>query len=148
MTSARLSATKSPLRFMAQGLAEEGRDEKPVIASASEAIQERHREEKWIASSRSLSSGAHSRDPLAPRNDSGDDHDGGDCGGADGCGECDGIGGNGGGGGGGLRPGPGVRAAVIPETRTGADPPPGMDFRGTGAEAPERNGWGTKWTQP
>jgi hypothetical protein len=25
--------------------------------------------EKWIASSRSLSSGAHSRDPLAPRND-------------------------------------------------------------------------------
>jgi hypothetical protein len=24
---------------------------------------------KWIASSRSLSSGAHSRDPLAPRND-------------------------------------------------------------------------------
>src|SRR6266403_6122961 len=54
MTSARLSATKSPLRFMAQGLAEEGRDEKPVIASASEAIQERHREEKWIASSLAL----------------------------------------------------------------------------------------------
>jgi hypothetical protein len=25
--------------------------------------------EMWIASSRSLSSGAHSRDPLAPRND-------------------------------------------------------------------------------
>jgi hypothetical protein len=35
-----------------------------VIASASEAI---HRATKsWIASSRSLSSGAHSRDPLAP----------------------------------------------------------------------------------
>jgi hypothetical protein len=28
-----------------------------------------HREAVWIASSRSLSSGAHSRDPLAPRND-------------------------------------------------------------------------------
>jgi hypothetical protein len=27
---------------------------------------------KWIASSRSLSSGAHSRDPLAPRNDEGE----------------------------------------------------------------------------
>jgi hypothetical protein len=27
--------------------------------------------EGWIASSRSLSSGAHSRDPLAPRNDGG-----------------------------------------------------------------------------
>jgi hypothetical protein len=27
------------------------------------------RKEEWIASSRSLSSGAHSRDPLAPRND-------------------------------------------------------------------------------
>jgi hypothetical protein len=26
-------------------------------------------DERWIASSRSLSSGAHSRDPLAPRND-------------------------------------------------------------------------------
>src|SRR6267154_6647955 len=34
----------------------------------SEAIQ-RWIRELWIASSRSLSSGAHSRDPLAPRND-------------------------------------------------------------------------------
>jgi hypothetical protein len=33
----------------------------------SEAIQGRKKD--WIASSRSLSSGAHSRDPLAPRND-------------------------------------------------------------------------------
>jgi len=37
-----------------------------VIASAGEAI---HLSSKWIAASRSLSSGAHSRDPLAPRND-------------------------------------------------------------------------------
>jgi hypothetical protein len=35
-----------------------------VIASASEAIHSHGR--SWIASSRSLSSGAHSRDPLAP----------------------------------------------------------------------------------
>jgi hypothetical protein len=42
----------------------------PVVASASEAIHAWYRkEESWIASSRSLSSGAHSRDPLAPRND-------------------------------------------------------------------------------
>jgi hypothetical protein len=40
-----------------------------VIASeAKQSIQLRKKEE-WIASSRSLSSGAHSRDPLAPRND-------------------------------------------------------------------------------
>ena len=32
----------------------------------SEAIQSRKKD--WIASSRSLSSGAHSRDPLTPRN--------------------------------------------------------------------------------
>ena len=36
---------------------------------ASEAKQSRAKKEDWIASSRSLSSGAHSRDPLAPRND-------------------------------------------------------------------------------
>jgi hypothetical protein len=41
----------------------------PVIASASEAIQILTASKIWIASSRSLSSGAHSRDPLAPRND-------------------------------------------------------------------------------
>src|SRR6202035_918914 len=35
----------------------------------SEAIQKATNKEEWIASSRSLSSGAHSRDPLAPRND-------------------------------------------------------------------------------
>jgi hypothetical protein len=40
-----------------------------VIASASEAIQCFYAPPLWIASSRSLSSGAHSRDPLAPRND-------------------------------------------------------------------------------
>jgi len=38
-----------------------------VIASA--AKQSRAAKKVWIASSRSLSSGAHSRDPLAPRND-------------------------------------------------------------------------------
>jgi hypothetical protein len=31
--------------------------------------------EHWIASSRSLSSGAHSRDPLAPRNDEENERD-------------------------------------------------------------------------
>jgi hypothetical protein len=36
-----------------------------VIASASEAIHSAAKQ-AWIASSRSLSSGAHSRDPLAP----------------------------------------------------------------------------------
>jgi hypothetical protein len=36
---------------------------------ASEAKQSSVRDESWIASSRSLSSFAHSRDPLAPRND-------------------------------------------------------------------------------
>jgi hypothetical protein len=35
----------------------------------SEAIHGRGTAARWIASSRSLSSGAHSRDPLAPRND-------------------------------------------------------------------------------
>src|SRR5207248_7634789 len=38
---------------------------------ASEAKQSRVLARFWIASSRSLSSGAHSRDPLAPRNDGG-----------------------------------------------------------------------------
>src|ERR1700694_6012533 len=38
-----------------------------VIASA--AKQSIAAKKVWIASSRSLSSGAHSRDPLAPRND-------------------------------------------------------------------------------
>jgi len=37
------------------------------MTGSSEAIQGRKKD--WIASSRSLSSGAHSRDPLAPRND-------------------------------------------------------------------------------
>jgi hypothetical protein len=36
---------------------------------ASEAKQSTPAKKRWIASSRSLSSGAHSRDPLAPRND-------------------------------------------------------------------------------
>src|SRR5450759_319899 len=39
-----------------------------VIASEAKQSIARQRQE-WIASSRSLSSGAHSRDPLAPRND-------------------------------------------------------------------------------
>jgi hypothetical protein len=39
----------------------------PVIAS--EAKQSGAATEDWIASSRSLSSGGHSPDPLAPRND-------------------------------------------------------------------------------
>jgi hypothetical protein len=38
---------------------------------ASEAKQSGEQAGNWIASSRSLSSGAHSRDPLAPRNDGG-----------------------------------------------------------------------------
>src|SRR6266446_5636396 len=42
-------------------------DQLAVIASA--AKQSIATSEDWIASSRSLSSGAHSRDPLAPRND-------------------------------------------------------------------------------
>jgi len=37
----------------------------------SEAIHFCRAKEEWIASSRNLSSGAHSRDPLAPRNDVG-----------------------------------------------------------------------------
>jgi hypothetical protein len=36
---------------------------------ASEAKQSSAQSKNWIALSRSLSSGAHSRDPLAPRND-------------------------------------------------------------------------------
>jgi hypothetical protein len=36
------------------------------VVIASEAKQSIAREATWIASSRSLSSGAHSRDPLAP----------------------------------------------------------------------------------
>jgi hypothetical protein len=40
---------------------------KPVIASG--AKQSSATSKSWIASSRSLSSGAHLRDPLAPRND-------------------------------------------------------------------------------
>jgi hypothetical protein len=39
------------------------------VVIASEAKQSMDAKEEWIASSRSLSSGAHSRDPLAPRND-------------------------------------------------------------------------------
>jgi hypothetical protein len=39
------------------------------VVIASEAKQSIAPEQSWIASSRSLSSGAHSRDPLAPRND-------------------------------------------------------------------------------
>jgi hypothetical protein len=41
----------------------------PEFVIASEATQSIEPEQSWIASSRSLSSGAHSRDPLAPRND-------------------------------------------------------------------------------
>src|SRR5882672_705750 len=40
-----------------------------LFVIASVAKQSILAKEKWIASSRSLSSGAHSRDPLAPRND-------------------------------------------------------------------------------
>jgi hypothetical protein len=39
-----------------------------TISIASEAKQSRAARTVWIAWSRSLSSGAHSRDPLAPRN--------------------------------------------------------------------------------
>jgi hypothetical protein len=45
-----------------------------VIASASEPIHIAAQRKEWIASSRSLSSGAHSRDPLAPRNDGSSEH--------------------------------------------------------------------------
>ena len=41
----------------------------PPIVIASAAKQSIAAKQEWIASSRSLSSGAHSRDPLAPRND-------------------------------------------------------------------------------
>jgi len=40
----------------------------------AQAKQSTATKEGWIASSRSLSSGAHSRDPLAPRNDGKYDH--------------------------------------------------------------------------
>src|SRR4051812_42869222 len=43
----------------------------PRHCERSEAIQSYHAKKGWIASSRSLSSGAHSRDPLGPRNDAG-----------------------------------------------------------------------------
>jgi hypothetical protein len=43
---------------------------KTMVVIASEAKQSMPQSaEIWIASSRNLSSGAHSRDPLAPRND-------------------------------------------------------------------------------
>jgi hypothetical protein len=45
-----------------------GRRKAPPDDRLREAIQPLHAED-WIASSRSLSSGAHPRDPLAPRND-------------------------------------------------------------------------------
>jgi hypothetical protein len=54
-------------RFVPRG-SQDGAHIFPVIASASEAIHLAARQ-VWIASSRSLSSSAHSRDPLAPRND-------------------------------------------------------------------------------
>jgi hypothetical protein len=41
------------------------------IVTASEAKQSIAAKRDWIASSRSLSSGAHLRDPLAPRKDGG-----------------------------------------------------------------------------
>jgi hypothetical protein len=41
----------------------------PETVIASEAKQSSVIAQDWIVSSRSLSSGAHSRDPLAPRND-------------------------------------------------------------------------------
>src|SRR5437667_3694491 len=44
-----------------------GRRKAPPDDRLHEAIQDRKKD--WIASSRSLSSGAHSRDLLAPRND-------------------------------------------------------------------------------
>jgi hypothetical protein len=43
-----------------------GAKRRPMINSAKQSILQ---QQEWIASSRSLSSGAHSRDPLAPRND-------------------------------------------------------------------------------
>jgi hypothetical protein len=43
-----------------------GAKRRPMTGSAK---QSRAANKDWIASSRSLSSGAHSRDPLAPRND-------------------------------------------------------------------------------
>jgi hypothetical protein len=42
---------------------------RPMTGSAKQSIGLRIETEEWIASSRSLSSGALSRDPLAPRND-------------------------------------------------------------------------------
>src|ERR1700692_2803855 len=109
---------KSPVRFMARGLAEEVRDETPRNhprhCERSEAIQLWGCEiESWIASSRSLSSGARSRDPLAPRNDGKYSHDGGDCGGTDDTVECDGNGGGGVSGRGGSRQAPALRPAII-----------------------------------
>src|SRR6266436_5504744 len=44
-----------------------GAKRRPMTGSRSNPF--RRAKEEWIASSRSLSSGAHSRDPLAPRND-------------------------------------------------------------------------------
>jgi hypothetical protein len=53
---------------MTQKAANEMRDFQTVIASAAKHPSAEYGG-VWIASSRSLSSGAPSRDPLAPRND-------------------------------------------------------------------------------
>jgi hypothetical protein len=37
-----------------------------MTGSAKQSIRQQQGKQEWIASSRSLSSGAHSRDPLAP----------------------------------------------------------------------------------
>jgi hypothetical protein len=51
-------------------LLKRARDSADYTVIASEAKQSiAQQAERWIASSRSLSSDAHSRDPLAPRND-------------------------------------------------------------------------------
>jgi hypothetical protein len=59
-----IRATGLPFRFQTAKTRQKGFE----IVIASEAKQSNQKQE-WIASSRSLSSGAHSRDPLAPRND-------------------------------------------------------------------------------
>jgi hypothetical protein len=57
----------SPISFF-QTATTQGASKPSLRALAKQSMEQRARLE-WIASSRSLSSGAHSRDPLAPRND-------------------------------------------------------------------------------
>jgi hypothetical protein len=60
----------SPISFF-QTATTQGASKPSLRALAKQSMEQRARLE-WIASSRSLSSGAHSRDPLAPRNDGND----------------------------------------------------------------------------